>query len=399
MKTVDDIIELIEDNDIKFIKMSFCDIFGRLKNVSLNASHFAEACANGVTIDSSALGLPIGEDMLLVPDIDTVTSMPWRPSTGAVIGVMCHIRQSDGKPSAFDGMKVLKIAEEEFEKTGYTASIMTESEFYITKLSENGEPTLIPADSAGYLDAAPLDGCENLRREIVLTLESMDMKPLSSHHESGHGQNAVIFAANTAYKSAVNTIEFRNAVKNIAHQNGRYATFAPSPIVDSVGSNFRVVIELRKNGSPASREDAEKFAEGVLARLPEIAVFTNPVRNSYLRLIYKSTPNRLKLGGEKAAIRIIDKNKIEIVSADTACNPFIVLTLILKAGGAALRGECAKLKDGAILPPSLAEAVDAAKQSDFVKESLPEEFLQRYLDKKASDANDFSPDDIIRDGL
>lgn len=399
MKTVDDITEYIEDNDVKFVKLSFCDVYGRLKNVSLNALHFAEACASGVTVDSSAVGMPIGEDLLLVPDIDTVTTMPWRPSAGAVIGVMCHIRQADGKPSAFDGMKLLKITEEDFEKTGYTASFMTESEFYITKLSDTGEPTLIPVDSAGYLDAAPLDKCENLRREIVFTLESMGMKPLSSHHERGNGQNAVIFQANTAFRSAVNTIQFRNAVRNIAHSSGRYATFAPSPIANSVGSNFRIVIELRKNGSRASEADVQKFAKGVLARLPEIAVFTNPVRNSYLRLIYKSTPCRLKLNGEKAAVRIREDGKIEIVSADTACNPFTVLTLILRAGKEALTGMAAELKEGAILPPSLTEAVEAAKKSGFVRDVLPAEFVDGYLDKKLREANDLSTDDIIRDGL
>ncbi len=397
MKTVDDIIEYIEDNDVKFVKMSFCDIYGRLKNVSLNASHFAEACAGGLTVDSSAIGLEEGGDLLLVPDIDTVTMMPWRPSTGAVICVMCHIKQPDGTPSAFDGMKLLKITEAEFEKSGYTASIMTESEFYITKLSDSGDPTLTPVDSAGYLDAAPLDACENLRRDIVLTLESMNMMPLSSHHESGRGQNAVIFQANTAYKSAVNTIQFRNAVRNIARTSGRYATFAPSPIADSAGSNFRIVVELRKNGSKASKEDAVKFANGVLAYLPEIAVFTNPVRNSYLRLIYKTTPCRVKLGGEKAAVRLIEGDKIEIRSADTACNPFVVLTLILKAGLAGLGG--AKPQSGATLPPSLSEAVEAAHKSEFVKDALPSEFVGNYLDKKIKQANNSSPDDIIALGL
>lgn len=399
MNTVEEIIGYIEENDVKFVKLSFCDLYGRLKNVSLNASQFADACANGVAVDASSVGLPIGEDLLLFPEPETVTTMPWRPSAGAVLNVMCRICETNGKPFESDGATVLKEAEKTFVETGYAASFMTESEFYITKLDDNGEPTLTPVDHAGYLDVAPFDRCENLRREIVFTLENMGMRPQSSHHERGNGQNAVIFRADTAFRSAVNTIQFRSAVRNIAYSNGRYATFAPSPIENSVGSNFRIVVELTKQGKAASKADAERFARGVLSRLPEIAVFTNPVRNSYLRLLYKTTPCRLRLGGEKAAVRICHDGKIEIASADTACNPFVVLALILKAGGEALAGKSEPTAEHTVLPPSLSDAVEIARASAFVAESLPRFFLSVYFEQKSREANDLQRDDIIRSGL
>lgn len=398
MKNIEEIIEYIGENDVKFVKLTFCDILGRQKNVSLNASHFREACDGGVIIDASAVGMGRG-DLVLMPKPDTVAAMPWRPSSGSVITVMCGIFYPDGTPFEGDCMRILSDAETAFAETGVDAQFMTESEFYITRLSDNGEPTLTPVDYAGYLDAAPLDRCENLRREIVFTLESMGMKPLSSHHEHGHGQNAVIFRAASAYRSAINTVLFRGAVKNIAYSDGLYATFAPSPMENSIGSNFRIVAELSRGGAPADDKTAEAFACGVLARLPEIAVFTNPIRNSYRRLLHRDTPCRLTLGTAKSAVRVKPGGKVEITSADTACNPFIVLALIMRAGAEGLRGEAPDPDENAFLPVSLVDAVDAARGSEFAARSLPAPFLSAYLDKKDSQACDMSRDDVLRGGL
>ncbi len=399
MTSIEDVVEYISENDVKFVKMSFCDIYGRQKNISLNAAHFREACETGVTIDSSAVGFDRGVDLLLFPKIETVTSMPWRPSAGAVITVMCRISYSDGTPFESDCSALLEKAEKDFAATGYEATFMTESEFYITRLTENGEPTLTPVDYAGYLDAAPLDKCENLRREIVFTLENMGLKPRSSHHEHGHGQNAVIFKEADARMSAVNTVLFRSAVKNIAYSNGLYATFAPSPIENSIGSNFRIVVRLTKGGKAADGKEATAFAKGVLARLPEIAVFTNPVRNSYRRLLHRDTPCRMAIGGAKAAVRLTGDNGIEISSADTACNPYVVLALILRSGGEGLLGKAPAPRDNAVLPSSLDDAVTAARGSEFLASALPAVFLGRYLDKKEEQAIELARDDVLRGGM
>lgn len=398
MKTLNEVLEYISENDVKFVKLSFCDICGRIKNVSINSSYFGDACRSGYAVDSSATGLGDRGDLLLFPQPQTFSPMPWRPSSGAVVNVMCSIKYPDGQPFEGDCGRLLEDAEKAFAETGYAVSFTTESEFYITKLNVDGEPTLIPVDNAGYLDAAPLDRCENLRRDIVFTLEEMGMKPLSSHHEHGRGQNAVVFQANTAFLSAVNTTLFRSAVRNIAYNNGLYATFAPAPIDGEIGSNFRIVVELTKDGAPVRAKDARRFAEGLLARLPELTVFTNPTRNSYKRLLHRGTPARLTLNGDRSAIRLCSGGAIEIFSADTACNPFIVLALVLYAGADALAGNAPELVADS-LPQSLSDAAEIAASSEFLAEHLPEQLLCDYVRIKRAEATELKRDDVIRDGI
>lgn len=400
MENLSEVIEYINDNDVKFVKLSFCDMLGRLKNISVNASHFEEVCHDGVEIDSSGMGLKMGQRLMLYPDIRTIKTMPWRPSAGAVVNVMCNIKHKSGMPFEGDCIDILNGAEKEFAKSGYSISFMTESEFYILKLNEHGEPTLNPVDNASYLDAAPFDKCENLRREIVFTLESMGMMPYSSHHEHGAGQNAVIFRANTPCKSAMNTLLFKSAVKNIANMSALYATFAPSPIPNMIGSNFRIVAEIKKNGVPVGDDELMKMAQGILGRLPDMAVFTNCMRNSYRRLLHKSTPAKLTINGELAALRTdISNGKIELLSADTACNPFIVLTLVMKAALEGAEGRAVKLNEGEVLPQSLSEAVELAKNSTFIAESLPREFLSWYIEDRQAEATSLKLDDILSSGL
>lgn len=400
MKTMEEILEYISENDVKFVKLSFCDIFGRQKNVSVNASYFKEACGEGVEIDSSAVGFPTGDTFRLYPMVETITTLPWRPSAGSVVNVICNIGYRDGAPFEGDCCRVIWDAERDFAQTGCSISFMTESEFYITKLDESGEPTLTPVDRAGYLDAAPLDRCENLRRDIVFTLEAMGMEPHSSHHEHGPGQNAVIFRANTAFRSSVNTLLFRSAVRNIANINGLYATFAPSPLEGMIGSNFRIVVDLADRKGAANADKTRAFARGVLARLPEMAIFTNPVRNSYKRLLYKSTPAHLTLNGPLSAVRTgMGNGKVEILSADTACNPFVVLALVLEAGREGLEGRAPEPVEGATLPGSLTEAVEAAEKSEFLRRALPSAPFAIYIDAKRKEAAGLKREDILAAGL
>lgn len=400
MKTIDEVLEYITENDVKFVKLSFCDINGLMKNVSINALRFGEIYEKGVVIDSSATGFPITEDLILFPDLDTITTMPWRPSTGAVINMICRIKHRDGRVFDGDCGAILKAAEKRFKETGYTVSFMTESEFYIMKLGDDGEPTLTPNDNAGYLDTAPFDKSENLRREIIFNLENMGMKPQSSHHEAGKGQNAVIFQENTPYRSAVNTVFFRNAVRNIAYANGVYATFAPCPLDDSFGSNFRIVAEFKKDGKPISVKQVRSFADGILERIPEMTAFTNPIRNSYRRLAYPFTPCDLTINqGTKSVIRIHDDCKLEIVSADTACNPFITLALLLDTFVDVIGDNIIKSKKNKEIPISLGEAIDLAKQSEFIKKSLPQTFVKSYLAQKQLELRNNGEEDVLRDGI
>lgn len=395
MENMREILEYIEENGVKFVKLSFCDILGRHKNVSVNASHFAET-ADGFTVDPAACGLDGGE-LLLRPLSETFSPMPWRPSSGAVVSVMCSVGRADGKPFGCDCTQIIKLAEKRFrEKTGYSASMMTESEFYIFRLDGGGEPTLVPVDNGGYLDAAPRDRCENLRRDIVFTLETMGLDPLSSHHEKGRGQNAVIFRACTPYMSAVNTVLFRSAVRNIAYANGLYASFAPCPLDGDVGSNFRVVVKLSKGGKAAPREAAEAFARGVTARMAEMAAFAAPVRNSYDRLALAETPCGIPGDGRRQAVRVAEDGGIEILFADTACNPFSTLSLMLAAGAEGVAGD--ELPEAAQMPASLGAALDIAESSEFIKRSLPAEFLRAYFARKRGLADVTGREDVIAAG-
>ena len=393
MKTTEDILEYIEENGVKFVKLSFCDIEGKLKSVSVNAAHFAEFTSEGFVVDAAACG---GEgDLLLFPVPDTVTAMPWRPSAGAVVNVMCRLRNPDGTPYSCDCGRILEDADETFKsETGCEVSFMTESEFYIMKRDDCGEPTLVPFDNASYLDASPLDRCENLRREIVFTLESMGMQPLSSHHEKGKGQNAVIFRANTAYRSAINTVLFRSAVRNIAYNNGLYATFAPCPIDGAIGSNFRIVAELTEDEKPAGDAKVKAFMRGVAARAREIAAFSNPVPNSYDRIAFQSTPCGFG-DGRREGIRFYGKGKTEMTFADTACNPFVTLALILAAGAEGLNG---KRGDVLPLPTSLAGALDVAEKSGFVRANLPREYLDGYFALKRAQAARTGRENVVAAG-
>ncbi len=398
MKNVGEILEYIEDNGVKFVKLFFCDILGRHRNVSVNASHFAEA-AEGFVIDPAAFGGTADDigDLILLPRPETFTPMPWRPSAGAVVSVMCGIVRADGKPFACDCGDIAEEADRRFRKaTGHTVRFMTESEFYIFRTGDDGEPTLVPVDNAGYLDAAPRDRCEDLRRDIVFTLETMGMQPLSSHHEKGRGQNAVIFRECTPYMSAVNTVLFRSAVRNIAYSNGLYASFAPAPLDGEVGSNFRVVASLYDGGKPAGEKTAKAFARGVEARMSEMAAFTSPVGNSYDRIALPSAPCGVAGDGRRRAVRVHGGGKTEMLFADTACNPFVSLALMLAAGAEGMTD--AKLPEPARMPASLTAALDIAENSEFVHRCLPEEYLTRYFAYKRRLAERTGREDVIAAG-
>lgn len=395
MKDIGEILEYIEDNGVKFVKLSFCDILGRHKNVSVNASHFGEA-AEGFVIDPLPFGQECG-DLLLLPRPETFTPMPWRPAAGAVVSVMCRILRADGKPFGCDCGTILEDADKRFtERTGCFVRFMTESEFYIFRLDENGDPMLVPVDSAGYLDAAPRDRCENLRRDIVFNLETMGMQPLSSHHEKGKGQNAVIFRACAPYMSAVNTVLFRSAVRNIAYANGLYASFAPCPMDGEIGSNFRVVARISRAGKQADIKDAEAFARGIRAHMHEMAAFTNPVGNSYDRLALPSAPCGNGSDDRRDAVIVHGDGNVEIMFADTACNPFTALSLMLAAGADGMSG--AKLPAPLPMPASLGAALDIAENSEFVARNLPDEYLKSYFAYKRRLAARTGREDVLAAG-
>jgi len=283
--TATEILEFVKENDIKFIRLRFCDILGTQKNISIMAEELESAFLSGVSFDAhSILGFNdiTRSDLFLFPDPATLAVLPWRPGPGRVARFYCDIKNPDGSEFLHDGRALLKRTVESAGKMGYTCKIGAECEFYLFNTNDNGEPTCVPFDKGGYLDIAPLDRCEDVRREICLTLEEMGIKPETSHHEQGPGQNEVDFRFSDALQSADNLQTFKSVVKAIAARNGLFASFMPKPVPDAAGSGMHVNLSVVKNGRnifmntiEGHANISESFIAGILAKTPEITAFLN----------------------------------------------------------------------------------------------------------------------------
>ena len=290
--TMQAVLQFVEENDVKFIRLAFCDVMGTLKNIAIMPSELPRAFETGVSFDASAmLGFaPVDKsDLFLFPDAATLSVLPWRPQTGRVVRFFCSVRTADGSPYGADGRHILRRTLRRLADAGYECRVGAECEFYLFERDAEGRPTKRPQDNGGYFDVAPLDRGENVRREICLTLEEMNIRPESSHHEQGPGQNEVDFKHAAPLTAADDVITFKNVVKTVAARNGLYGSFSPKPLADKPGSGMHVNISLARGGrnifapgpdgaySPAMRS----FIAGVLARAGEI-----------LSLIHISEPTR-----------------------------------------------------------------------------------------------------------
>lgn len=410
--TASEVMTFVKENDVKFIRLAFCDMFGNLKNVSIMPEELPRAFETGISFDASAVRgfLNAGEsDLFLVPDPSTLSILPWRPTHGRVIRLFCDIRRPGGQPFEGDMRQFLSRAAGEAQKLGYRPSIGSECEFYLFQTDENGDPTKIPHDRAGYCDVAPLDRGENVRREICLTLEEMGLHPESSHHEQGPGQNEITFRYNGAVEAADDLITFKNVVKSIASRSGLFASFLPKPLPEASGSGLHVNLSLSRDGKNLFRTgddhnpEAESFLMGILNRVPEITAFLNPLPNSYRRFGSWEAPRYLTWSRQNRSqlIRIPaaegEYSRMELRSPDPACNPYLAFGLLILAGLEGIRKKLplcpatnrnlfadppAKDEGIASLPGSLEAALDLAESSDFVREALPEETLRKYLSAK-----------------
>ncbi len=419
--TANDVLEFIKENDVKFIRLSFCDIFGLQKNISLMADELEEAFQRGVSFDAHAIRgfRDVTEsDLLLFPDPVTLSVLPWRPGTGRVARFYCDLKKPDGSAFMNDGRSLLKQVIQRAERMGYVCKIGAECEFYLFKTDEDGRPTDRTLDKGGYLDISPLDRGEDIRREICLTLEEMGIKPETSHHEQGPGQNEVDFRFSDALESADNLQSFKYAVKAIAARNGLFASFMPKPILNAPGSGMHVNLSLTQNGrnifkslGEGHSNVVESFIAGILAKAPEITVFLNPIANSYERLgkfeapkyVSWSHQNRSNLIRIPAAVG--EKVRMELRSPDPELNPYLAFALIISAGLNGIQNEIALspavnadlftadesiLKTLTTLPDNLEKAIILAENSSFVKGVVGEDLLSRYLDVKKVEASDFA---------
>ncbi len=394
--TPKELLRFVEENDVKFIRLTFCDIFGSLKNVAIMPNELERAFSHGIPFDASSFGGDCS-DLLLFPDISTLSVLPWRPQSGRVVRFFCSLKNMDGTDYVGDMRGELIRYINSIRLDGYSCEMGTKCEFYLFELDENGQPTKIPHDTGSYLDVAPLDKCENARREICLSLEEMGMSPKSSCHKHGPGQNEIEFRESEPITAADNMVHYKTVVKSIAAQNGLYASFMPKPLPNEHGSALCISLSLKKGGEnifgPTPEEmshEGKCFISGVLSHIREMTAFLDPTTNSYRRFGIGYAPKYVNWSFENRAqlIRIPQpagvSPRIEIRSADACCNPYITFKLILAAGiEGIMSGSCTLLdstmKNGSgpaafqPLPASLEEAADIARSSEFIRRTLSPE--------------------------
>lgn len=395
--TPQEVIQFIQEEDVKFIRLAFCDCFGRPKNISIMPHELERAFKYGIAIDASAIagfGDEVNSDLFLHPDASTIALLPWRPEHGSVVRMFCSITHPDGTPFAHDTRGILKQAVADARAAGYAFSFGSELEFYLFRLDENGEVTDVPYDQATYMDVAPEDKCENVRREICLTLERMGIQPESSHHEEGPGQNEVDFRYSDPLSAADNAVTFLTVVKTIAARNGLYADFSPRPLEGRPGSGFHI------NMSVQGGEDdlMHRVMGGILDKIADMTLFLNPTEPSYSRLgahkapkyISWSSNNRSQLIRVPAASG--EYRRFELRSPDCTANPYLAFALLIWAGLSGIENNIAlpeacnvnlhtadsKNLTLATLPKSLADAAKCAGNSNFIAQHLPESLIDFF---------------------
>jgi len=395
----EEVMQYVAEEDVKFIRLAFCDVLGKQKNVSIMPDELERAFTYGIAFDASAIagfGDETHSDLFLHPEPETLTWLPWRPEHGKVVRMFCSITYPDGTPFECDTRSLLKKAVADAAEAGYTFYFGAEQEFYLFELDEKNLPTKIPYDSAGYMDIAPEDKGENVRREICLTLEQMGIRPESSHHEEGPGQNEIDFRYADALTAADNVMTFQTVVKTVARRNGLYADFSPKPLDDAPGSGFHINVSVRPD--VGSQKLCEVIA-GVLDKARPMTVFLNSTENSYRRLGRMKAPRCVSWSAENRSqlVRIPaasgDYRRAELRSPDPTANPYIAFALIIRAGMYGIENSLElprplemnmyKADEGILstltkLPSGLEEARREALSDDFIKKCIPAEILKIY---------------------
>ena len=397
--TRDEVLQYVAEEDVKFIRLAFCDVFGRQKNVAILPTELPRAFRHGIAIDASAIagfGGAVRSDLLLHPDPATLTGLPWRSENGSVVRMFCTVAHPDGTVLRSDSRAVLQRAVEDAAAAGLRFAFGAEMEFYLFRTDEHGDATREPIDRAGYMDIAPGDRGENIRREICLTLSQMGFQPESSHHEEGPGQNEIDFRYADPITAADNAVTFKSVVATVAAGNGLCADFSPKPLPDAPGSGMHINLSVK---SADGTDVMPQVMAGILARAYELSVFLNPLESSYRRFGCRKAPRYISWSSENRSqlIRIPaasgEYRRAELRSPDPSCNPYLAFALLIYAG---LDGIRCKLPLPApadvnlftapesvtsqyrTLPANLDEAKQAARSSEFAAAQLPKRLLDYY---------------------
>ncbi len=392
-KTRDRIMAFIEEQDVRFVKLAFCDIFGQLKNISISAKSLPKAMERGVGLNAAFIRgfLNIDDsDLLLFPDPDTMTILPWRPTDGKVARFFCEIRQSDGSPFDGDVRSILKTYEKSLIKANTDLHARTEIEFYLFKKDADGNPTDIPMDRASYFEAAPIDKGENIRREICLNMEQMGIIYVASHHEKGPGQNEIRFSPAPLLDAADHLVTFKDIVKITADRMGLFASFLPKPLFNENGSGLAISLSLDKAKAADRGALARQMTGGILRRIEEITLFLNPIANSYERIGTFEAPFAVNYGlgnGNYLIKTHPEAARVKVRSTDPSCNPYLACLLL---AGAAMEGIRDKVNPddyctGSELPDTLNDAIKRAEKSEFVTTMIPQVLFEKFLQAKRDD--------------
>ncbi len=398
----DEILQYVREEDVKFIRLAFCDVFGKRKNISIMPDELPRAFEYGIAIDGSSVagfGSDVHSDLLLHPDQSSIMQLPWRPEHGKVVRMHATISYPNGKPFECDTRTLLIQAIEEAKKAGHSFAFGAEQKFYLFQLDEKGEPTKIPYDNAGYMDIAPEDKGENVRREICLTLEQMGIRPESSHHEEGPGQNEIAFRYSDALTAADNAITFRTVVSTVARRYGLYADFSAKPLENQSGNGFHINMSVR---SDDGSDDLCYMIAGVLDKICDMTLFLNPTENSYRRFGNNKAPEYVSWSSENRSqlVRIPaamgEYRRAELRSPDSTANPYLAYTLLIYAGlyGIENKLELPMVADFNLykadketlarfkrLPESLSAACRTASNSEFIRAHIPANILDIFCNR------------------
>ncbi len=422
-----DILKIVKEENVRFIRLMFTDLLGTIKNVEIPYSQLEKALDNKIMFDGSSIEgfVRIEEsDMYLYPDLNTWVIFPWEVNCGGKVArLICDIYMPDGTPFLGDPRGILKKQLKEAEKMGFTTlNVGPEPEFFLFKTDENGEPTLNLNDHGDYFDLAPIDLGENCRRDIVLTLDNMGYEVEASHHEAAPGQHEIDFKYADALETADNIQTFKLVVKTIARKHGLHATFMPKPLFGMNGSGMHLHLSLFKNDintfydsndSLGLSQTAKYFTAGILKQARSLVAITNPTVNSYKRLVpgYEapvyvawSPKNRSPLVRVPSARGL--STRIEVRHPDPSANPYLALTVLLKAGLDGIKNkydlvpsverniyvmteeELAEFKISK-LPENLEEALKELVKNDVITSSLGEHILNNFIEAKTIECNMF----------
>ncbi len=398
----EEVIQYVQEDDVKFIRLSFCDAFGKQKNIAIMPSELKRAFEYGIAFDASSVkgyGDIVNSDLFLKPESETLMALPWRPEHGKVVRMFSNVTYPSGEVYECDTRNLLKKAIAAAEKLGLSFFFGAEQEFYLFRLDQNENPTKEPYDNAGYFDIAPEDKGENIRREICLTLEQMGIQPECSHHEEGPGQNEIDFRYSDPLTAADQVMTFQTIVKTVAKRNGLHADFSAKPLPHLPGNGFHINLSVKATDGT---DYLPAVMAGVLEKIAAMTAFFNPTEESYSRFGSDKAPKYISWSSENRSqlIRVPaahgEYRRAELRSPDPQANPYLAFALIIYAGldgikrnlelPAPLNLNLFKAPTEALhnvqsLPETFADACRLAQESEFIAEALPKEILDVYCNR------------------